>query len=77
MDKDKNESPEPPAVASIQQGGGSTADTQERSHIGGKTLNIITSGQQTLNGVKMKGQKAMKTGKTQKKIEATYLLFLT
>ena len=35
--------------------------------IGGKTLNIITSGQQTLNGVKMKGQKAIKTGKTQEK----------
>ena len=39
--------------------------------IGGKTLNIITSGQQALNGVKMKGQKAIKTGKTQEKLDET------
>ena len=45
--------------------------------IGGKTLNIITSGQQTLNGVKMNRQKANKTGKTrEEKIDAIYLLFL-
>ena len=34
--------------------------------IGGKTLNIITSGQQTLNGVKMNGQKTKENRKKTK-----------